>query len=439
MKKEKSASQRSWWFLSLLVLWTLSRSLFAQQEAPTGGEEQFTPKPPTLQLQVQLSPKESLLYWWTIDLAGEQPLTSPKVLDLSKPSPQLPTIKPHQYEKLYLWLYHPGQNLLFRWEEDLQKPPPSLQVQERDFNIVPLLKLRLITQGRPLASGWVVLEDQQKVRHSALLLPSSLGDLLLPRVALGRAVVEIHYGEDRTARLEVDVTSGKAGEPPLVEIPVVGGPALEVKAPSAQQESSSPKPSTPAPPSPFLGFLFSLGLIATFGLVLYSLVRFRIIHIESLLKRLGVSESQAPSVDFLQKAPEPVTVAPGHCPFCGQPKDPITGACACSPPKQAARFPGGAPPGQVRLIGVTGPALNRQFLLDRPEMTIGRDPSSDIPLVDDPTVSRRHCKISIRGGEIHLQDEGSSNGTFVNGIRITSTLLKPGDEIVIGQSRFRLE
>lgn len=439
MEKEKPTSQRPWGLLLLLVLWALSQGLFAQQEIRTGEGEQFAPKPPTLHLQIQLPPKESLLYWWTADSLGEQILTPPKVLDFSKPSPQLPTIKPRQYEKLYLWFYHPGKNLLFRWEEDLRKPPPGVRVQERDFNIVPLLKLRIVTQGKPLTSGWVVLEDQQGVRHSALLLPSSLGNLLLPRVALGRAVVEVHYGEDQTARFEVDVTSGKAGEPPSIEIPVVGGTALEVEAPSVPKEGPSPKPFAPAPPSPFSGFLISLGFVAVLGLVLYSLVRFRIIKVENLLKRLGVPESPAPSLDFLQKVPEPVAVAPGHCPFCGQPKDPITGACACSPPVQEAGFPGGTVPGQMRLVGVAGPALNRQFLLDRPEITIGRDPSNDIPLMDDPTVSRRHCKISIQGEAIYLQDEGSSNGTFVNGARITSTLLKSGDEIVIGQSRFRLE
>lgn len=65
---------------------------------------------------------------------------------------------------------------------------------------------------------------------------------------------------------------------------------------------------------------------------------------------------------------------------------------------------------------------------------IGRDSSSvDIPILD-PSVSRKHCKLSLRGETVILEDVGSSNGTFVNGQRISeATPITADDELTIGK------
>ncbi|MGC8835081.1 MAG: FHA domain-containing protein, partial [Armatimonadota bacterium] len=55
------------------------------------------------------------------------------------------------------------------------------------------------------------------------------------------------------------------------------------------------------------------------------------------------------------------------------------------------------------------------------------------------TVSRRHAVIQRVGNSLVIVDEGSSNGTFVNGVRVTSQQLNPGDEVRLGSSAFRLE
>ena len=69
---------------------------------------------------------------------------------------------------------------------------------------------------------------------------------------------------------------------------------------------------------------------------------------------------------------------------------------------------------------------------DRP-LTIGRNPDSDIVLIDD-RVSRIHCGLRLWDGEYYLKDLKSRNGTFVNGRRIEVTTLKAGDEVRVGQS-----
>lgn len=69
--------------------------------------------------------------------------------------------------------------------------------------------------------------------------------------------------------------------------------------------------------------------------------------------------------------------------------------------------------------------------------TLGRDDSADI-VVDDPGVSRRHSEIRVTTDGPHLvtsiRDLGSTNGTFVNGDRVTSTRLEDGDQVTIGRT-----
>src|SRR5262245_53988490 len=67
------------------------------------------------------------------------------------------------------------------------------------------------------------------------------------------------------------------------------------------------------------------------------------------------------------------------------------------------------------------------------EIVIGRSSDLDMVLVED-MVSRKHAKISTLGGQIVIQDLGSTNGTFVNGEKIKKIRLKEGDRILIGTS-----
>lgn len=63
---------------------------------------------------------------------------------------------------------------------------------------------------------------------------------------------------------------------------------------------------------------------------------------------------------------------------------------------------------------------------------VGRHGESDVVL-DDITVSRRHCEFTNHGGRCTVRDEGSLNGTYVNQVRVDQSEVRHGDEIQVGK------
>jgi len=87
----------------------------------------------------------------------------------------------------------------------------------------------------------------------------------------------------------------------------------------------------------------------------------------------------------------------------------------------------------LTLLVIQGPDKGRRYELPDAPTLIGRD-SRQIPLTDN-TVSRRHCELIPNDGEWILHDLGSSNGTYVNGTRVTNRYnLKLGDQIRVGRT-----
>lgn len=181
-----------------------------------------------------------------------------------------------------------------------------------------------------------------------------------------------------------------------------------------------------------------------------------------------------PAVDVGRDPVSGVSAIPSHlCPYCGAPKD-AQGNCRCTvpgaaptpgawtpPTPGAAPIPGAWTPPQpgapisvqlpasnygmptgikgTRLVALDGPYAGQVFLLAGAVTEIGRDPARAIALTSDSTVSRRHARIVDEGGHHIVVDEGSSNGTFVNGVRLTQQQLSIGDVLQLGSSSFRYE
>jgi pSer/pThr/pTyr-binding forkhead associated (FHA) protein len=94
----------------------------------------------------------------------------------------------------------------------------------------------------------------------------------------------------------------------------------------------------------------------------------------------------------------------------------------------------GLPGGSAMLVVKRGPNVGSRFVLDRPSMSAGRHPASEI-FLDDMTVSRRHAQFRFENGEFRIVDTGSLNGTYVSRQPVDSTVLAHGDEIQIGNFR----
>ena len=91
----------------------------------------------------------------------------------------------------------------------------------------------------------------------------------------------------------------------------------------------------------------------------------------------------------------------------------------------------------LRIILKFNSTVLKELKIDQDEIIIGRDSGNDIQ-IDNVAVSREHAKI-IRGPNYYLiEDLNSTNGTFVNGKKISKKFLKEDDEISIGKHSLQI-
>jgi hypothetical protein len=95
-----------------------------------------------------------------------------------------------------------------------------------------------------------------------------------------------------------------------------------------------------------------------------------------------------------------------------------------------------------RLVVLASPALEEgaEVELDSSPLTVGRGETNDVPVTADEYASARHARFEPRRDGVWIEDIGSTNGTFVNGIRLTrERRLVPGDVVRIGETDLRYE
>jgi hypothetical protein len=94
----------------------------------------------------------------------------------------------------------------------------------------------------------------------------------------------------------------------------------------------------------------------------------------------------------------------------------------------------GSGPPTAALVVRQGPQAGMSFPIAGNQVIIGREEGMGIVL-QDPEASRRHARISWQARQFIIEDMGSTNGTFVNGVQLTAPQrLNAGDSIGIGQT-----
>lgn len=122
-----------------------------------------------------------------------------------------------------------------------------------------------------------------------------------------------------------------------------------------------------------------------------------------------------------------------QCGSCGAVLDVTTASFQPVAEREQPERPEGVPEGPL-LVLQRGRGAGERFYIDRPELTVGRDPESDI-FLNDVTVSRRHAVLRMREGDVSIEDAGSLNGTYVNGLCVDEAPLADGDIVQVGTFR----
>jgi len=92
----------------------------------------------------------------------------------------------------------------------------------------------------------------------------------------------------------------------------------------------------------------------------------------------------------------------------------------------------------LQIVAISGPLTGRTFPLSNTPLSLGRTPDNTV-VIASALASRRHAELRYEGNGYVLYDLGSSNGTSVNGQRVQTARLNPGDVITIGDESFRFD
>ena len=290
----------------------------------------------------------------------------------------------------------------------------------------------------PVAAANVTLDDGRR-KQELLLDPSAKGDVAFFDVRPGSLKVTVRYraaGADATPVTVLFEAKAEGDAVPrfVVALPEAAETLKAAPAPTATN-GAAPAGDKPAAPANsgggfnFVGALFALlvGGAAAAGIWWY--IKQNPDAAGATLERLG---AQIPKPGDAPLADPPVVAAPA--PVAPEPPQKIVLDAMPDPIKMPVPV----------AVAVSEPSLVSEAGIPIPlpegETTVGREVGLGLSLAGETTVSRRHATVTRQGGTVTVQDGGSTNGTFVNGVPASGpTTLRPGDSVQFGSVRFRYE
>lgn len=401
--------------------------------------------------KVEIAKKGSYVYWFSYkDAEGQLQNTLPERFKGKSASLNTEPLgeKPAGV-KLYVMNRDTGNMAISDFAVSADEEAKPIKLTSDDFQYVRNVRLRIISEdGKPLENAIVNITDGMNTAMRAVVTPADEGVAVFTDVATGEINVKVEAKNlKRTIDSDIELpedrkTPGFArdikvtGDVDTIEVAAAAAkPAAKTKAAQETRGASSG--------SILLQTLAGLIFVAVLMAVVFVVLRARGVTAKSALSKMGVEMPETEGVVAgagASGAPAAPAVDPNVCQFCGQRKD-ASGNCACSVTPGASPFGGsiGSAPSAPRLVGVQGAYSGHIFELESGSTVIGREAGNEIALTNDSTASRRHATITSSNGDFIIRDEGSSNGIFVNGAKITQQKLTPGDEIQIGGTKFRFE
>ena len=286
--------------------------------------------------------------------------------------------------------------------------------------------------GKPVLAANVNLDDGKR-KQDALLDPTSKGDATFTDVRPGSLKVTVRYrakGADAAPVTQIFDAKPTPDAPAHVAVALpeatetLGDPPLPAGSavPPARGDSRATGGFN------LVGTLFALIVGGGAAAGIWYFIKKNPEAVGGTLEKLG---AQIPKPGNAPLADPPVAAAPAPLP--PEPPQKIVLDAPPAPISLAASPP---PTGEPSLVNDAGLAMP----LAEGETTVGRDLGLGLSLAGETTVSRRHARIVRTGGAATLFDDGSTNGTFVNGQKVTGSAdLKPGDAVQFGSVRFRYE
>ena len=408
---------RAVWVIALLGL-LLGRGLTQESPKPPAKEKPTAPRETTLSFA-----GEGERWWWTESAKGE-PLSPPQ-----KTSDASVTIKlPPNADALWVYDAKTG-NLAQLKIADLKE---KTELTSDRLSHVARVQVNLQAQGKPVASAVVQLTDATGKTHTRVLEPSAEGVLIFERVPLGKVSVVARYGDEGKAAQETTLKAERETRVPIIELALSGSVAtLEVAPKGREGQGDAETPQTSR-----IGaiVMFVIALALAIGVIVF-LVRLATQKPQQLgeaMSKLGVELPQ-PTPAGQESGATAAPPMPDLPPLESAGVDPTAASIGATATVIAA---GPA----TRIVAMQGPYAGQAFELTGDLMTIGRDAAQAIALVNDMGVSRTHAQIVRQGDQTLIEDLGSTNGTYVNGVRVGApTPIKPGDTLQLGASLFRVE
>lgn len=307
------------------------------------------------------------------------------------------------------------------------------------------LRFVVLSEGKPVASAVVKAKAKGESRE-ALLSPQDKGAASVHNLPVGPVEVVVQYktasgtkstppqtfeaklgagpAEPKTITLpdKVETVSDEPSAPAATTAPTKGSE------PAGEPKSAEPAERVPAPVNPLVSLLnIVIGLAVIGGICygIYAYVKKNPKQVEDALKKVGLGDN--PQQDA---APAPLPPQP-------QPIKPIDlGGAAPTAVVSPMAAPTATAVKNPRLVGADGSVA----MITDGANVVGREEGLAIAIVGESSVSRHHATIDRSDAGTTLTDNGSTNGTYVNGAKIAApTPLNPGDTVQFGARSFRYE